>query len=289
MVKTKKTTYPTLGILLLATILIWLAVFEQAESNLLEVTFFDVGQGDAIFIETPYSRQVLIDGGPDATVLEKLSQAMPFYDRSIDLIILTHPDADHLAGLVKVLEYYQVGHILTSGLKKDTATYGRWQELIKERNIPLTKAQAGQIVVLEKEISLKILWPEQALMESFLRKVNNASVVTQLIYGQTEFLLPGDIEKEIEERLLNRPPAGGLVSDVLKVSHHGSKTSSSHNFIKAVNPQISVISVGANNRFGHPHLIILDRLKNSVIYRTDKNGDIEISTDGVLLEVKTEK
>jgi competence protein ComEC len=287
MFKTKKLTYSILGILLVTTVLIWLAVFGQVQSNLLEVHFFDVGQGDAIFIETSNGRQVLIDGGPDKTVLEKLSQTMPFYDRTIDLIILTHPDADHVTGLVEVLKYYQVSHILTSGLKKDTAVYQRWQNLIKEKNIPLTIAQAGQRIILQEDIIMKIFWPEQSLIKSLAKKANNASVVAQLIYEQSEFLLTGDIEKEIEQRLLNQ--GENLASDILKVPHHGSKTSSSYNFLKAVNPQIAVISVGENNRYKHPHSTVLERLREYLICRTDKNGDIRIITDGVLFKVRTEK
>jgi competence protein ComEC len=286
MFKVKKITYPTLGLLLITTFLVWLAVFEQTQSDLLEVTFFDVGQGDAIFIKTPNGRQVLIDGGPDRTVLEKLNQVMPFYDRDIDLIILTHPETDHLTGLVEVLEYYQVGHILTSGIKKDTIVYQKWQDLVKEKNIPLTIAQAGQKVILQNEVILEILWPEQSLIKSFTKKPNNVSVVSRLAYRQAEILLTGDIEKEIERQLLNQ--GWHLESDILKIPHHGSKTSSSYHFINAVNPQIAVISVGANNRYGHPHAVVLERLKNSAIYRTDKNGDIRISTDGMLFKIETD-
>ncbi len=285
MFKIKKIKYPVLGVLLIVASFIWITLFSQASDNILEVIFFDVGQGDAIFIETPNQAQVLIDGGPDKTVLEKLNQTMLFYDRTIDLLILTHPDDDHLAGLIEVLNYYQVGHILTSGFKKDTAIYKRWRDLIKERNIPLTIAQTGQRVILQEGIVLKILWPEQSLIKSLSKNTNNASIVGQLVYGQTEFLLTGDIEKEIEQRLLNQD--WNLTSDILKVPHHGSKTSASYNFLKAVNPQIAVISVGFNNRYKHPHSEVLERLENSLIYRTDESCDIRIITDGVLFEIET--
>ena len=286
MFKTKKINYSILGILLIITSFIWLTLFSQAQDNILEVTFFDVGQGDAIFIETPNKVQVLIDGGPDKTVLEKSNKVMSFYDRTIDLLILTHPDADHITGLIEILNYYQVNHILTSGLKKDTAVYQRWLNLIEERNIPLTIAQAGQKVILQEGIVLKILWPEQSLIKSLSKNTNNASIVGQLVYGQTEFLLTGDIEKEIEQRLLNQN--WNLTSDILKVPHHGSKTSASYNFLKAVNLQIAVISVGLNNRYKHPHSEVLERLENVLIYRTDESGDIRIITDGVLFRIETE-
>jgi len=288
MFQAQKINCSILGVLLIVTSLIWLALFNQAPDNILEVTFFDVGQGDAIFIETPYGRQILIDGGPDKTVLDKLSQTIPFYDRTIDLLVLTHPDADHITGLVEVLNYYQVGHILTSGLKKDTAVYQRWRNLIEERNIPLTIAQTGQRVILQEGIVLKILWPEQSLIKSMAKNANNSSVVSQLVYGQSEFLLTGDIEKEIEQYLVRHSVSNGLESDILKVPHHGSKTSSSYNFLKAVNPQIAIISVGLNNRFKHPHSEVLERLRDFLIYRTDENGDIRIITDGTLFEIETE-
>jgi len=284
MFKNKKFHYPFLVILLVVVLLIWQAVFERTSDNFLKVTFFDVGQGDAIFIETPNHRQILIDGGPDKTVLEKLGQAMLFYDRTIDLIILTHSDADHVAGLIEVLNYYQVKHILTSGFEQDTAVYHKWRKLISEKNIPLTIVQAGQKVILNKEIILEIFWPEQPM--TGIKSANNASVVGRLVYGQTEFLLTGDIDKKIEKILIRRN--WNLESDVLKAAHHGSNTSSSDNFIKAVNPQVAIISVGENNRYKHPHLDVLERLKDSVIHRTDKDGDIKISTDGVLFGVETD-
>lgn len=286
MLKNKKLAYSTLGLLFIAAVFVWSTIFSQTPDSVLEVTFFDVGQGDSIFIETPQGRQVLIDGGPDKTVLEKLSQTMPFYDRTIDLLILTHPDADHITGLVETLKYYQVSHILTSGIRKETAVYQKWRDLIQRKNIPLTIAQAGQKIILQKDIVMKIFWPEQSLIESFSKNTNNVSVVGQLAYGQSEFLLTGDIEKEIEQHLVGSLGSESLQSDVLKIPHHGSKTSSSYNFLKAVNPQIAVISVGLNNRYKHPHSTVLERLKNYAVYRTDKDGDIQISTDGLILKVR---
>ncbi len=283
----RKTKYFILIILFSGTIFVWSVIFIQTPNNILEVHFFDVGQGDSIFIETPNKRQVLIDGGPDKTVLEKLNQAMPFYDQTIDLVVLTHPDADHITGLIEVLEYYQIGRILTSGFEKDTATYKKWQELIKQKEIPLTIVQAGQNIILQDGIILEILWPDQYLIELSNKNTNNGSIVARLVYNQSEFLLTGDIEKEIEKYLVNQDI--WLESDVLKIAHHGSKTSSIQSFINKVNPEIAVISVGENNRYNHPNETVLERLKNSSIYRTDKNHDIQILTDGVLFDIVTEK
>ncbi len=283
--KYRKIAHTALAVLFVGTVFIWSAVFSRVAGDILEVHFFNIGQGDSIFIETPDNKQILIDGGPDKTVLEKLNQTMPFYDRKIDLLILTHPDADHITGLVDVLDYYQIGHILTSGFETDTAVYRKWRELINEKSIPLTIAQAGQKVILGKGIVLEILWPEQPLIG--IKNANNASVVGKLIYGQAEFLLTGDIEKNIEGILLERN--WNLESDILKVPHHGSKTSSSYNFIKAVNPKIAVILVGENNRYKHPHKDILERFNQMAVFRTDTNGDIAIFTDGNAFEVKTER
>jgi len=285
----RKIKYQILGLLLVAAILIWLAVFSQPRAGLLEVDFFDVGQGDAIFIETPKGYQVLIDGGPDASVLEKLGKEMPFYDRSIDLIILTHPEADHITGLIEVLKNYQIGQILENGFKRETAGYKEWQRLIKEKNIPIKNAQAGQIINLGRGIKIRILWPNETAVSSSPESSNNISVVSQLIYGQREFLFTGDIEKQVELKLANNQSASGIESDVLKIAHHGSKSSTYQFFLEKVNPNIAVISVGNENSYGHPHQEVLDRLATKQVFRTDLDGDVEIISDGKLLRIKTEK
>lgn len=275
-----------LGLLFTVALLVWLVIFAQIKSNLLEVNFFDVGQGDSIFIETPQGYQILIDGGPDAFILEKLGGEMAFYDRSIDLVILTHPEADHLSGLIEVLKHYQVSQILEDGVRRNTPQYQEWLALIQEKEIPLRIAQIGQVVHLGQETSLRILWPNQELIQPEAKNSNNASIVIQLVYGQSEFLLTGDIEKQVELDLVNQ--GLNLESDVLKIAHHGSKTSSNQIFLQAVNPGLAVISVG-QNPYGHPHQEVLERLWEIQVFRTDLNGDVKILTDGKLLEIKTEK
>jgi len=283
----KKLKYFILIILFVGVISVWSIVFDLADNEFLKVYFFDVGQGDAIFIETPCGKQVLIDGGPDKTILEKLNETMPFYDRDIDLFILTHPDSDHITGLVSALEYYNVKHILTSGIEADSAVYKEWLKLIEEKNVSLILAQLGQKVILNENLFLEILWPEQSLIDSFSKSANNASVVGRLVYGNMEILLTGDIEKKVENYLINQNL--NLEADIFKVPHHGSKTSSSFNFIEAIHPGLSIISVGKNNRYNHPSDEVLERLKNTNIYRTDENGDILILTNGILFEARTEK
>ena len=281
----RKIRYLALIILFSGAVFIWSVIFTFADNEFLEVCFFDVGQGDSIFIETPNQKQILIDGGPDKIILEKLNKTIAFYDRTIDLIILTHPDADHITGLIEVLKYYDVKYILTSGVEKDTAVYRKWRELIEEKNIPLILAQSGQKIFLDENIFLEIIWPEQSLIESFSKPANNASIVGKLVYGDIEFLLTGDIEKKVENYLVNQDL--DLESDILKAPHHGSKTSSSYNFVEMINPQASVISVGRDNKYKHPNDEVLERLKNSVIYRTDEDGDIKILTNGILFDILT--
>lgn len=283
--RSRKFKYLILIALFFTAVLVWQAVFERAPDSILEVHFFDVGQGDSIFIECPNGRQILIDGGPDNTILERLGEVMSLYDRSIDLVILTHPDADHITGLVEVLERYEVSHILTSGFKADSAAYYEWKRIIEEKNISLTLAQARQVIFLQPEISMDIFWPDAGIDVS-VQKANNISIVGRLVYGQSEFLLTGDIEKKIEKHLLGQNY--NLDADILKIAHHGSKTSSIEDFIAAVSPQISVISVGRDNRYGHPHEIVLERLKDSAVCRTDKNGTVTILTDGKEFAIQTD-
>lgn len=281
-----KIKYLILIIIFSGAVFIWSIIFSFANGEFLEVYFFDVGQGDGIFIETPNKKQVLIDGGPDKTILEKLNETMPFYDKTIDLIVLTHPDADHITGLISVLEHYDVEFILFSGIENETSVYREWQELIEGKNISLVLAQSGQKVILDQDIFLEIIWPEQSLIKSFSEPVNNSSIVSRLVYEDIEFLFTGDIENKVENKLISQNL--NLESDILKVPHHGSKTSSSHNFIKMINPQLSVISVGEGNRYKHPNDEVLDRLKESIIYRTDIDGDMKIITNGELFELITE-
>lgn len=269
----------------MVAVLVWTAVFAKAEQKNLEVHFFDIGQGKAIFIEEPGGNQILIDGGPDNSVLEKLSGAMPFYDRNIDLLILTHPDADHLNGLVEVLKRYDVGQILEAGIMEKSAEYDEWHRLIKEKNVVVTNALAGQKIKIGDGFLLEILYPNQNLAGQAVSSTNSASVVSRLDYGKTSFLFTGD-EEGAEEAYLSGSGAN-IDVDVLDVSHHGSKNSTGEEFVAAVSPKIAVIQAGRKNRYGHPAQEALDRLSvaNTKIYRTDLCGDINIFSDGQIYSV----
>jgi len=283
----KNKLFKILAIVFVLLILVWVWVFiDEQDNEFLEIDFFDVGQGDSIFIETPKGKQVLIDGGPDLTILEKLGQEMPFWDRYIDLIVLTHPEHDHINGLIEVMKRYKVGGILTNGVVRDTAEYKEWIKVIQKENIPIFIAQAGEIIDLDDNIKLFVLYPLESLEGQKVKKANNTSIVNQLVYKNFELLLTGDIEKEVEKKLIDANI--NLQSDILKVPHHGSKTSSTKGFIEAVNPLAAVIQAGKNNSYGHPYQDVLDRLNlnNIAVFRTDQDGDVKVLTDGINFQVK---
>lgn len=282
-----KELFKILIVVLAMVILAWGWFFvEGRESKFLEIDFFDIGQGDAIFIETPEHKQILVDGGPDLTILEKLGREMPFWDRSIDLIVLSHPEADHLTGLIEVAKRYKINGILTNGIIRETAQYNEWQKIIQEQNIPIYIAQANGVINFDNDIKLFVLYPSENLSGQKIKNSNNTSIVAQLVYKDFELLLTGDIEKKIEKELVNNPPAGGLASDILKIAHHGSKTSTTEEFVKAVNPILAVIQAGKDNPYGHPTQVVLDILKNITTLVTGKDGDIEILSDGAKFQIR---
>lgn len=266
--------------LVVFNIFAWYNVFNISSSQCLELVFFDIGQGDAIFIETPRKYQILIDGGPDGSLmLEKLTQEMPFGDNAIDLIILTHPDSDHITGLISVLERYKVDNIIYTGVVKNTTKYKKFKDLIEKQDAKIIIAEYGQRIKLE-QVVLDILYPFENLYNKEVQNVNNSSVVVQMRYKENSFLFTGDIVKQGEKEILEKKIF--LDSDVLKVAHHGSKTSSYRDFVEAVSPEIAIIQCGRNNRFGHPHSVIMETFEEfgARILRTDIDGDIRIVADG---------
>ena len=248
------------------------------KSGLLEVNFFDVGQGDSAFIETA-GYQILVDGGPDQSVLEKLSREIPFWDRDIDLVILTHPENDHMAGLLEVLERYKVENILWTGVVRDTAVFREWEELIKKEGARIVVAQSLLRIDLNDSY-IDILYPFKDLAGKESKDSNDTSIVARLVFGGTSFLFTGDIDKSVEKDIAERNAE--LKTGVLKVAHHGSKTSTSGEFLDRVLPEYAVISVGKDNKYGHPTKEVLDILSKYgiMIFRTDEVGDIKIISNG---------
>ncbi|MBD3208508.1 MAG: MBL fold metallo-hydrolase [Candidatus Nealsonbacteria bacterium] len=276
--KNKRVVVWILSVLSLANVFAWSVVYDLLQTRPLEVNFFNVGQGDAVFIETPQGYQVLIDGGPGSVVLEKLAQEMPFWDRDLDLVVLTHPEHDHVAGLIEVLKRYQVDHILWTGVTRDTGEYEEWKKMVEERE-GVVIARAGQ-VISTPQTKFYVLHPFESLKSQTVKNTNNSSVALSLRYLENSFLFTGDLYKSVENDLVERN--GDLSSDVLKVGHHGSKTSTGKEFLEAVDPGIAVISAGSGNSYGHPHEEVLDILNDYDIniLRTDRDGDIKIISDG---------
>ena len=283
----RQTGLVILGFLFISNILAWLVVFDLSKPRFLQVDFFDVGQGDSIFIETPEEQQILIDGGPDAQVLQRLANEMPFWDRTIDLVILTHPEKDHLAGLLEVLKRYKVENILWTGIIRDTPEWKLWEKAISEEKANIRIAQSGQRILWESDSHrfMEILYPFENLAGQEYKDSNETSIVSRLVFGDNSFLFTGDIEEKSEKKLVTS--GENLESNVLKVAHHGSKTSTSKEFLDKVLPQIAVIPVGKNNSYGHPTPQVLDILKNYgiKILRTDQQGNIKIISDGEKLTI----
>jgi len=294
----KKTVFLlAIFLLVFANFFVWQEIFELSK-DFLKVIFFDIGQGDSIYIETSQGHQILIDGGPSGKrILEKLSGEIPFWDKSLDLVILTHPDADHLSGLNYVLGRYKVENILWSGVEKDTKTFQYWQENLKKEaekeKANIVIAQRGQKITAGKS-RIYILYPFRSLESDFSDKnTNDTSVVAKLSFFENSFLLTGDITEKIEKQILEKeiePPYQdfNIEADVLKISHHGSKNSSSKKFLENVMPKIAVISCGKNNPYYYPHQRVLSNLEEFgiSILRTDQKGDIKIISNGTELFVE---
>lgn len=266
------------------------------------VIFFDVGQGDSIFIDLHGNNQILIDGGSGKGILDKLGKYMPFYDKKIELLVMTHPDKDHMGGLVEVLKYYKVDRILQTGIECETGICGEWDGLATKKNISVEYAEFGQTINVG-EANINVLYPFENLKGQTIKNDNDTSIVLKVIIKNksiksertageyfvddgkrkiskqdqndqnNSYLLTGDAGFKVEKDLLGKNI--NLQSGILKVSHHGSRNSTSDDFLKAVKPGKSIISVGKNS-YGHPAEELMDRLKNinSEILRTDKIGDL---------------
>jgi competence protein ComEC len=245
----------------------------------LHVVFFDVGQGDAIFIQTPSGRQLLVDGGLYPTVLnEHLGRRMPFWDRTLDIVVATHPDADHVSGLPDVLERYRVVQLITDGEELGVSpVYDEVLTAAENAGVEIHGAVSGEEIVIDDGVRIEILHPGPARIGG---SQNDNSVSLRLVYGDFSLLLTGDAEEPAERAMTT---AGRLLSAVVfKAGHHGSRSSSNDFFLEAVLPKIVIISAGKDNQYGHPHPEVLRRATavDATILRTDELGTIEVITDG---------
>jgi competence protein ComEC len=276
--------------LLLAAVLVWSVALTQPDGKL-HVSFLDVGQGDAILLRMPNGQDILIDGGPDPQRINlELSEKLPFWGRTIDVVVCTQPQADHVTGLVEVLQRYHVEHVLDPGVSYDSAIYQEWVRLIEIKGIERSVARAGQEIDLGSGVRMEILNPPESLWEGTSHDVDNNGVALRLSWGNVSFLFTADIRAETELELIMQ--RANLKATVLKVAHHGSGTSTTHHFLAAVDPEVAVVCVGADNPFGHPGPEVLERLVGTLgeenVYRTDRDGTIEFITDGQRLWVKAD-
>lgn len=269
--------------LLLLISLYWL---NPGKPNQLQVSFLDVGQGDSVLIKTPYNQNILIDGGPDDSAIYGLSKNLPWWDRTIDLMILTHPHDDHVSGLLDVIKRYGVKRIAYTGVVHTSPNYLAWLKLVQSKKIPIVIIDQPRKIVLGNDCYLDVLSPLDGLLNKEVENINNSSIVAKLVYKNVKFLLTGDIENEIEEKLVSNNI--DISAHILKLAHHGSDTSSTEDFLKKVNPDIAVISVGKDNKFGHPNRRIINRLERmgKRFFRTDLDGEVDFVSDGVMVYKK---
>lgn len=280
----KEKNYLILLLLLVVFLLLFFPILSGEKSDVLKVSFLDVGQGDAIFIESPNGNQILIDGGKDNKILRALSKEMKFYDREIDFVLSTHPDCDHIGGLPVVFERYRVLNSGRTGVESDTMCFKEYEKSIESEGIESLFLKRGEEIKLGSGVSIEILFPDRSFKGGDINP-NDSSLVLLLKFGENEFLLSGDAPKDIENFVLLLEE--GLEADVLKVGHHGSKTSTSRVLLGVTSPLYAVISVGADNYYRHPHEEVIQKLQdfNIKILETSKLGSITFTSDGHELEL----
>ncbi|MBP9816883.1 MAG: MBL fold metallo-hydrolase [Candidatus Pacebacteria bacterium] len=250
----------------------------------LRVSFLTVGQGDAILLQGPTGIDVLVDGGRDRSVLRELPRVMGVLDRSIDVVVATHPDADHISGLADVFGRYRVHYFLEPGVENDTSAALRLADAVaKEPGIEAVLARRGQRLLLGGGAYADILYPSGDVSKL---ETNTGSIIMRVVYGETEFMLTGDAPLSIENWLVAQKE--NLQSDVLKAGHHGSRTSTSDEFLDAVAPALVVISAGKDNSYGHPHPEVLARVAKAGArtLSTIESGTITLVSDGVTIKQK---
>ena len=266
---------------------IWSAAIHANRGGILTVSFLNVGEGDAIFIQAPSGRTALIDGGPDTGVLRQLGAVIPWYTRSIDVVIPTHPDADHITGLIDVLERYNVSYIIQSSVLGDTPVWNSLENEIKksaEQGTKVITAMRGQVIDLGNGTYLEVLMPDRNVPNV---DTNVGCVVTRLVYGATSFIFSCDAPQNIENYLVYLD-GKNLHSDVLKAGHHGSANSSSPPFVGFVDPQYAVYSRGCDNKYGFPASSTVATFKQMNIPTLDTctDGTVTFTSDGETVNKK---
>ena len=274
--------YILIVLLLLIGFVIIFLLYKNKSDTLMKVAFLDVGQGDSIYIEAPNGKQMLIDGGSDIRVLPQLIKVMPIFDKTIDIVVVTNPDLDHIGGLVEVLKNYKVSMVLEPGVIPKTLIYENLEKEIIKNKINKKIARRGMHILLDdkKNIYFDILFPDRDVSNW---ESNDGSVVGKLVYGSKSFMLMGDATRYTENLIKWNESPSYLKSDVLKLGHHGSDTSSSLLWLEDVNPSVAIVSAGKNNKYGHPSketIFNLDKLKIPYLI-TYLKGNIIFKTDGI--------
>ena len=270
-------------ILLMGNFLIFSAVSSGPTLSGLQVHYLDVGQGDATLLVGPTGNKMLIDGGPDRKILTALGRVLPSYDRRIDVVVATHPDADHIGGLIAVLENYDVRYFLTTGATTSTEISRTLERLVTARQIERIVVRTGFVLHFDEQVLYTVLFPNTDVNGW---ETNKGSIVARVSHGQNDFLFTGDSPQEIELQLVREMPSV-LDSEVYKVGHHGSRTSSAESFVRLVSPDYSVISAGLDNRYGHPHPTVLETLSTwgGAVLTTFASGSIQLMSDGETLSI----
>jgi competence protein ComEC len=255
----------------------------------LKIAFLDVGQGDSILIQAPNGQTMLIDGGrstslANTAIIPKLKE---WGAKQVDVLIPTHPDADHIGGLVGVLENYPVKLVALTGQVHSTQIYERLLTNIRDKNVEALKVRTGTAIPFDPSVKIEVLGPDEEAVQD--DDNNDASIVIKLTYGSTSFLLTGDAEFPENKAILNH--GSDVRSNVLKLGHHGSRTSTNEDWLKRVQPQLGIISAGKDNSFGHPHPEVIAALEKLGIQyiRTDEHGTITVTSDGATIHVTSEK
>ena len=254
------------------------------KSAYLKVHFIDVGQGDSILIRSPHNKYMLIDAGENSSGDTVVSYLKKEGVEKIDVLVGTHPDGDHIGGMDKVIDSFEISTVYMPRVSKNTKTFGDVLKGLKKKKLKIDKPVAGEYIDFDNAIKVQILAPNSDKYDD----TNNYSIVLKVSYGKTSFLLTGDAENVSEEEMLEK--GYNLKADVLKVGHHGSRSSTTPKFLSAVSPGYAVISAGKGNKYGHPHKKTLKKLKdgNIELYRTDKDGTVVFNSDGKTLQVSNE-
>lgn len=257
-------------------------IFLQQEKNF-HVVFFDIGQGDATLLQTPLGKNILIDGGPDKTLLYKLGRYLPWWKKDIDMIIISHPHADHIIGIIEAIKRFKVHAVLMTDAEINTPEFAELKNIFKKNKVTIDILQSRRSLDIEDNVHFEFLHPEKSAKNVSEKDINNTSILLRVSYKKSSILFTGDLEERGQKENLNE----SIDSDILKVPHQGSKDSLDEEFIKKVSPFYSIIFVGKNN-YGHPSQRVVEahQGQGSKVLITQKIGDMHFVSDGTKFFLK---